>query len=118
VQGLTLTGPGYRVARVRTIFRLPDEFNYAHPLAYVEWYSTFCRPAPGVDMYPVSMVTAKSRASVVRVDSIRRSCHLIPYFGMKANPTLSAGDLDALDRCTRFYVSDFLDLYTYQFFND
>ncbi|KAF8579899.1 hypothetical protein K439DRAFT_1648365 [Ramaria rubella] len=109
---------GYRVARVRAIFRLPDHLHYPHPLAYIEWYSEFREPVPGVQMYRVS--TGKRRGNidtaVIRLDSIRRSCHLIPVAGAKIDRTLAAED--ALDRCTHFYVSDFLDLYTYQFFND
>ena len=67
-------------------------------------------------MYQVSKARGPGTAAVIRVDSIRRSCHLIPVFGKKMDRTLDSNT--ALDRCTHFYVSDFLDLYTYQFFND
>ncbi|KAF8504076.1 hypothetical protein JB92DRAFT_3206668 [Gautieria morchelliformis] len=69
---------GYRFGRVRTIFRLPSHIEYPHPLVYVEWYSEFRQPCTGVDMYTVSPTQGKGHAAVVSVQSIRRSCHLIP----------------------------------------
>ena len=82
----------------------------------MEWYTEFRSPAPGVEMYQVSKAHGPGTAAVIRVDSIHRSCHLIPVFGKKIDRTLDSNTV--LDRCTHFYVSDFLDLYTYQFFND
>ncbi|KAF8503964.1 hypothetical protein JB92DRAFT_3206955, partial [Gautieria morchelliformis] len=73
-----LTHLGYRVGRVRTIFRLPSHIEYPHPLLYVEWYSEFRQPCTGVDMYTVSPTQGKGHAAVVSVQSIRRTCHLIP----------------------------------------
>ncbi|KAF8513692.1 hypothetical protein JB92DRAFT_3083158 [Gautieria morchelliformis] len=107
---------GYRVSRVHAIFRLPADLEHPCPLAYVEWYSPFTQPVPGPEMYMVSVPSGKSSAAIVPMHSIRRSCHLIPHFGKTIDPSLSADN--SLDRCRRFYVSDFLDLYTYQFFND
>ncbi|KAF8583280.1 hypothetical protein K439DRAFT_1647284 [Ramaria rubella] len=91
--------------QVRTIFHLPASFNYPHPLAYVEWYTEFREPIRGIRMYQMS-----------KLDSIRMSCHLIPVSGVKIDRTLSLENI--LDRCSQFYVSDCLILYTYQFFND
>ncbi|KAF8511158.1 hypothetical protein JB92DRAFT_3083509 [Gautieria morchelliformis] len=107
---------GYRVGHVRAIFRLPADLEHPCPLAYVEWYSPFTQPVPGPEMYMVSAPSGKSSAAIVPVHSIRRSCHLIPHFGKTIDLSLRASN--SLDHCWRFYVSDFLDLYTYQFFND
>ncbi|KAF8505172.1 hypothetical protein JB92DRAFT_3084154 [Gautieria morchelliformis] len=107
---------GYRVGRVHAIFQLPADLEHPCPLAYVEWYSPFTQPVPGPEMYMVSAPSGKSSAAIVPVHSIRRSSHLIPHFGKTIDPSLSVDN--SLDRCRRFYVSDFLDLYTYQFFND
>ncbi|KAF8587779.1 hypothetical protein K439DRAFT_1652178 [Ramaria rubella] len=109
---------GYRVARVRAIFRLPAHFDYPHWLAYIEWYTEFHDPVPGGQMYQVAKGRWNGRAdaAIIRLDSIRRSCHLIPVVGAKIDWTLSSED--ALDRCSQFFVSDFVDLYTYQFFNE
>ena len=110
---------GYRVGRVRTLFQLPEECYYPHPLAYIEWYTEFRdRPVPGLEMYKISrsMRQNKPQVAVVRVDSIRRSCHLVPCWGANINRTSCSED--ALDCYNSFYVNDFLDMYTYQFFND
>lgn len=66
-------------------------------------------------MYRVAKL-AKVQAAVIRVDSIRRSCHLIPDIVGKVDRTLNSDNI--LDRWNKFYVNDLLDLYTYQFFND
>ncbi|KAF8526120.1 hypothetical protein JB92DRAFT_3108489 [Gautieria morchelliformis] len=107
---------GYRVGRVRTIFRLPSHIEYPHPLVYVEWYSEFRQPCTGIDMYTVSPTQGKGHAAVVSVQSIRRSCHLIPRFGEKIDRTMTTEN--SLERSKQFYVSEFTDLYSYQFFND
>ncbi|KAF8506129.1 hypothetical protein JB92DRAFT_2737015 [Gautieria morchelliformis] len=107
---------GYRVGRVRMIFRLPSHIEYPHPLVYVEWYTEFRQPSTGVDMYTVSPTQGKGHAAVVSVQSIRRSCHLIPRFGEKIDRTMTTEN--SLERSKQFYVSEFTDLYTYQFFND
>jgi hypothetical protein len=104
------------VGHIHTIFQLPEQFHYPHPLAYVQWYTEFQTPTPGVQMYPVSLACGLGATTVIRLDSIRRSCHLIPVFGAKIDQTLDSESV--LDKCSLFYVSDFLDLYTYQFFND
>lgn len=45
--------------------------------------------------------------SVVRLGAIRRSCHLVPKWGTKAN--LAWTNDNILDLCSTFYVNDFLD---------
>jgi hypothetical protein len=54
--------------------------------------------------------------AIVPMQCICCSCLLIPPYDMKIDLTLSADN--SLDCCHRFYVSNFLDLYMYQFFND
>ncbi|KAF8531956.1 hypothetical protein JB92DRAFT_3080788 [Gautieria morchelliformis] len=107
---------GYRIGRVWTIFRLPSHIEYPHPLVYVEWYTKFRQPSTGVDMYTVSPTQGKGHAAVVSVQSICRSCHLIPRFGEKIDRTMTTEN--SLERSKQFYVSEFTDLYTYQFFHD
>ncbi|KAF8481471.1 hypothetical protein JB92DRAFT_3037906, partial [Gautieria morchelliformis] len=81
--------------------------DFPHPIAYL---------TSGVDMYTVSTVSGHQSVAIVPVQSIRRSCHLIPRFGKHIDRTLSTED--SLNRCRKFYISDFSDLYAYQFFND
>ncbi|KAF8578780.1 hypothetical protein K439DRAFT_1648683 [Ramaria rubella] len=63
---------GYRVACVRCIFHLPEQFDYPHPLVYVEWFMEFQEPVRSAQMYQVSksLVHGKPQLAVVRVDSI------------------------------------------------
>ncbi|KAH9929841.1 uncharacterized protein B0H18DRAFT_873779 [Fomitopsis serialis] len=72
-----------RVARVRVIFDLPQQFgSLPHPLAYIEWYTPLRTkvPDPRVGLYQISPSTQRRRpnAAIVRVDQIKRACHLIP----------------------------------------
>ncbi|KAF8586250.1 hypothetical protein K439DRAFT_1646303 [Ramaria rubella] len=46
---------GYCATCVHTLFHLPSHFNYPHLLAYIERYTEFREPVPGVQMYQVSM---------------------------------------------------------------
>ncbi|KAJ6595365.1 hypothetical protein B0H10DRAFT_2197355 [Mycena sp. CBHHK59/15] len=51
--GMSLTD-SLRVARVRVIFRLPDDFGiYADPLAYVDWFQPLQSPVANVGMHQV-----------------------------------------------------------------
>jgi hypothetical protein len=94
------------VARVHAIFRLPPDLNHPRPFAYVEW--PFTQPVPTLDMYIVSAPSGRSSAAIVPMQCICRGCHLIPHYGKKIDPTLSADN--SLVRCRRFYVSDFFRL--------
>ncbi|KIJ50326.1 hypothetical protein M422DRAFT_245579 [Sphaerobolus stellatus SS14] len=97
---------GYRAARVRTFFRLPPHFNHPHLLAYVEWYSDLrAAPAAGTEMYVVKETT---QTEIIHVESIHRSCFLIPKFGKRAERAWESED--SLDLATHFYISNYLDL--------
>ncbi|GBE88895.1 hypothetical protein SCP_1403030 [Sparassis crispa] len=45
-----------RVAHIRAIFRLPEEYGtqFKHPLAYVEWFTPFHSPVPDIGMYKIA----------------------------------------------------------------
>lgn len=114
---------GYRIAQVRIVFELPNRvipevFNTLNTppkhLAYVEWFSPLpARPDPKHGMYRVSRPAEKSRrsASVIAVESIVRSVHLIPQFG----PVMPRGcnSFTALELCNSFYVNPFADVHSY-----
>ncbi|KAJ7029499.1 hypothetical protein C8F04DRAFT_899571, partial [Mycena alexandri] len=58
-------------------------------LAYVEWFSPFtAHPEPHHLMYKVkrSMKEGQRIATIVPLESIRRSVHLLPKFGPMAPP--------------------------------
>ncbi|KAI1781956.1 hypothetical protein LXA43DRAFT_842921, partial [Ganoderma leucocontextum] len=53
-------------------------------LAYVEWFTKFTTPDANHGMYKISRALNRDkerRASIIPVDSLERSCHLIPDFG-------------------------------------
>ncbi|KAH9931773.1 hypothetical protein B0H21DRAFT_836254 [Amylocystis lapponica] len=101
---------GLCVARVRAIFRLPEEYGPAskHPVAYMEWFTPFHTVAPDTGMFKISWSTRmhRRRTSIIPVTQIERSCHLIPHFGREVNLQWSSGDI--LDQCSTFYVNPYL----------
>ncbi|KAJ7254742.1 hypothetical protein C8J57DRAFT_1437178 [Mycena rebaudengoi] len=83
---------GFRVARIRLIFRLPEEFGiYPNPLAYIDWYKelTLKLPVSNIGMHRVSLSSRNHRqnSAIIPISDIVRSCHLIPVFGGSVNPT-------------------------------
>src|SRR5215472_16277493 len=84
---------GYRVVQVHVIFKFPDTaIAHLFPphrrppehLAYVEWFSPFPRTlAPNHHLYKLthSIRNGECLASILPVQSLRRSIHLIPEFG-------------------------------------
>ena len=105
--------PGLRVARVRAIFTLPATydaaiFNIHDPLAYVEWFTPFQVVDPATGMYVVSHSTRQHRrfASIISITDIVRTCHLIPVWGKRIDPSWTSDTV--LDRCTKFFVNPYL----------
>ena len=83
-------------------------------LAYVEWFTPLpVTPDPKHGMYRVSrQVENGSRsASIIPVESIVRSIHLIPQFG-PAVPR-EWGSFTVLELCNTFYVNPFADVHSY-----
>ena len=77
---------GTRIARVKVIFKLPPQFGpYAHPLAYVEWYTPLGRIEPVTRMHQIrrSTVNHLPNAEVISVTQIVRGCHLVAKTGKK-----------------------------------
>ncbi|EIN13427.1 hypothetical protein PUNSTDRAFT_56509 [Punctularia strigosozonata HHB-11173 SS5] len=118
----------YRVAQVRAIFTLPQHAierwfpsNTSHPgppppkhLAYVEWFTPFAaRPHSSHGMYKIRRSYQNNRrlASVIDIQCIYRSVHLIPCFGPEV--PLQWTSFNVLDECDNFYVNCFTDRHTY-----
>ena len=100
---------GLKVAQVRVIFALPEEYGtFRHPLAYVEWFTPFRTPAQDLGMYQVSRSTRSGyrRASIITVDQIERLIHLVPKFGRQVDRTWTVDDV--LELCKTFYVNPYL----------
>ncbi|KAJ7438607.1 hypothetical protein FB451DRAFT_1447943 [Mycena latifolia] len=114
---------GYRIAQIRVVFSLPPRLaktifppNIVPPkhLAYVEWFSSF-KPQPERHhlMYKVSRVIKNGDrlASIIPVDNIRRSVHLLPKFGPIAPPDWKSHNV--LDKCPAFFANPWTDRHIY-----
>ncbi|CDO72219.1 hypothetical protein BN946_scf184970.g71 [Trametes cinnabarina] len=121
-EGGTAGIQGYRVGRIRLIFKLPKQASqYLFPgmpppgyLAYVEWFSAFTQPHPVHNLYKVTRPRGRQGEkppSVVEISSIRRSCHLFPDFGPVVPRDWTSSTV--LDRCEHFWTNPFTDLHMY-----
>jgi hypothetical protein len=86
-------------------------------LAYVEWFSPIpATPEPKHLMYKVSRSIQGGRrnASIISVDAILRSVHLLPRFG----PVMPRdwNTFTVLEKCPTFYVNPFADMHSYMSF--
>ncbi|KAJ4464806.1 hypothetical protein C8R41DRAFT_872014 [Lentinula lateritia] len=108
-----------RVGRVRAIFSLPeDKLDAMFPpkhLAYVEWFTKFTRvPEPHSGLYRVKKqmdVDGTAAASVIPVEMILRSAHLLPKWG-GAVPSGWTGE-NVLDLAPSFLLNIFKDNHSY-----
>ncbi|KAJ6533903.1 hypothetical protein DFH09DRAFT_932549 [Mycena vulgaris] len=113
---------GLSVARIRLIFRLPEDYGvYPDPLAYVDWYKPLKPPVPNIKMHEVSLSSRNHRqnSSIIPVSHIFRSCHLIPVFGRSVDPTWTSHRV--LDQCKSFYLNPYLrhhDFYLFRYLVD
>jgi len=83
-------------------------------LAYVEWFSRPRNKDSNHGMYPISRSYRNSVqcAEVVEVESMFRTCQLVPRFGRRANRGWTSSNV--LDQCEHFLVNNFIDHHTYQ----
>jgi len=115
---------GYRIAQVRVVFQIPSRWvrdmapslDTSPPthLAYVEWFTPLATtPDPKHMMYRVSrqMQDGSRRASIIPVDWIRCSIHLLPRLGPVVPQDWNG--FTVLDKCQTFYVNPFSDVDNY-----
>jgi hypothetical protein len=89
-------------------------------LAYVEWFSKFTRPEVNSGLYRVTRATepateqgeARRLASVIPVQDLQRSVHLLPNFG--AVVPRDWDSFDVLEKCSVFRVNPFSDHHAYR----
>lgn len=96
------------------MFCLPPSIgNYPHPLVYLELFADPVRPQNEALMLEVKRLPLNSLGSrvITRLDSILRSCHLIP--ALDDDLTFAWGHGEALDSHDTFLLNDFLDLHSY-----
>ena len=116
---------GYRVVQVRVIFKLPDSAikQLFHPhcrppeaqhLAYVEWFSPFPpTPAPNHHLYKLTRTIRNGEriASVLPIQSFRRSTHLFPKSGPSVSRDWTSDTV--LEDSHIFFVNSFIDRHAY-----
>ncbi|KAJ7061787.1 hypothetical protein C8F01DRAFT_1013173 [Mycena amicta] len=113
---------GYQIGQVRVIFTLPPRvraslFPDARPaeyLAYVEWFSAFSKtPEPDHLLYKIKRAEKDGQrlASVIPVQNIRRSIHLLPKFGPVAPPEWKSSNV--LEMCKTFFANSLSDRHIY-----
>ncbi|THU90526.1 hypothetical protein K435DRAFT_841439 [Dendrothele bispora CBS 962.96] len=116
-----------RIGRIRIILSLPEskletlfglQASPPKHLAYLEWFTKFStHPDPSSGLHRVKHETnlvagnSSRAASIVPLEMIRRSVHLIPKWGgsVRADWTFE----NVLDECSVFYVNVFKDEHTY-----
>ncbi|KAJ6464636.1 hypothetical protein C8R47DRAFT_1237438 [Mycena vitilis] len=119
--GMTGVG-GYRIAQVRLVFTLPPRIvkelfpaGVEPPkyLAYVEWFSRFTKePERNHLMFKISRseIDGERMASIIPVQNIRRSIHLLPKFGPVAPPEWKSSNV--LKKCRVFFANPWTDRHT------
>jgi hypothetical protein len=113
---------------MRVVFQIPSKnIDEVFPsldntppnhLAYVEWFTPIpTTPDPKHLMYKVSRLVRDGQrsASIIPVESILCSVHLLPRFGAVTRPS-ELSTFTALDRCHSFYINPFADMYHYLLF--
>jgi hypothetical protein len=81
------------------------------PLAYVYWFSEQrLHPSSGIDMYHVEYVRGPDThrtAGIVEATCISRLVQLVPAYGRKVLPNISANS--SMDIYKQYYVNSFMD---------
>ncbi|KAF9486934.1 hypothetical protein BDN71DRAFT_1485414 [Pleurotus eryngii] len=116
---------GYRVARIRVVFSLPesslevlfnDGIEVSQHLVFVEWFSAFVNPERNHGLFKIRPLKNLGDGSpiteVVPLVNIRRSAHLYPQFGPFAPVEWTSSTV--LDKCDTFFVNTFADRHMYR----
>jgi hypothetical protein len=99
------------VGRVKVIFDLPEwipRHSSLGPLAYVEWFTPPRKLSGDHPLAQVNRSTANGlfRASIIPIDQIERSTHLIPVYRKKCDEGWTTERV--LDLCRSFLVNSYL----------
>jgi hypothetical protein len=120
---------GHRIAQIRVVFKIPDAVVaqvFPHTsipkppkhLAYAEWFSPLSATRDtNHQMYRVTrlMHDNKRRATVIPVESILGSVHLLPRFGPMTPHDWNSSSV--LEQSNTFYVNPFSDRHDYLVFS-
>lgn len=106
------------------IFKIPEALesvtfgNGVQPpghLAYVDWFTSPGQKDDVSGMYPVmysKLSSGEQESSIIELSTVVRTCQLLPDFGKVVNTSWTSDTV--LDRCNRFYISNWKDNLTYQ----
>ena len=117
---------GHRIAQLCAVFQIPKKvIDHLFPdtsapthLVYVEWFSPLSATWDvNHQMYRVTrlMHGGQRRATVIPVESILGSVHLLPRFGPMTPHDWNS--FSVLDQCGTFYVNLFSDRHNYLIFS-
>ncbi|KAF8883572.1 hypothetical protein BD779DRAFT_1612257 [Infundibulicybe gibba] len=108
---------GLRVAQVRAIFDLPQQFISAYPcqpLIYVEWFTPLGIPDAQTGMHLISRSTCFHRrnSAIITIDRIVRVCHLM---GKCSGTIIGKGwtTSNVLEKAEQFYFNHYLHVDTF-----
>ena len=110
---------GYRAARVRAIFELPDRFKhlFPHKLVYIEWFNPF---SPSPVKYLEAYTTTKSfnqaqqaQTAVVPLSTVQLTCHLGPRFNTIDEEVQLTPYTDTFAVCRSFILNQFSSYYCF-----
>jgi hypothetical protein len=90
---------------------LPPQYGrYAHPLAYIEWFTGLNQPdkTSGFCTIHRSSRAQRRNATVVSVEQIVRTCHLMGKCGMKIDRKWTTDNV--IDEATYFYFNTYIDV--------
>jgi len=114
---------GFCIGQIRCVFVLPavalkswfpGPESPSH-LVYVDWFTPFASIRPGRDhgLYKVSrrVINMKQRSSIIPINLIYQSAHLVPSFGPAAPIEWTSSNV--LETASDFYFNSFSDRFTY-----
>lgn len=101
---------GYRPARVRVIFQLPNFYHEtcSEPLAFVEWFDPFNPAAEDHHRLPVTRPTkwqGVHETAVIPIWFIRASCHLVPNYDLLDPQLRITPETNLLSIAPEFFLS-------------
>ncbi|KEP45881.1 hypothetical protein V565_233860, partial [Rhizoctonia solani 123E] len=109
----------YRPARVRVIFRLPDQIRHVYPghLAFVELFN-YCsaNPVEPTGLFTTNHSNHEGRrvTAIIPLSSVRMTCHLAPKFTAAEQNDYISLRSDTLSTYSKFFINIFSSYFMYE----
>ena len=110
---------GIRVAQLRVIFQFVEHPQFVDKhLAYIEWFNPLQSVDQATGMYQISrsMRAGERLTTVVFLDDIVESCHLIPKLGQSIDHSITAENALESPDVTQFFVNSYLRHHAFERF--